>query len=450
MTSASTDRDKGAWPLGAVARLCTGWRGGGTSDTRAAPLSDTAFGGSDGKRVLMRKLLLAFAGLVVSGCETEVPPASMVSDSAGVRIVRTLRAEWEDTVRLVSASLMRVPLIDDPSATPLSLVQAAIVMSDGRIALIDRQQQRVFYYDRDGRESLSVGGRGQGPGEFESTRSLWEVGVGGLEVYDSRLGRLTEFTPDGSVAQISTLPREHFPRPPSNVWRVDARRLLVWEYNIGDGEVLTGSGGGERWGTNGVLRVVDFDTGFADTLRLAPAWETIREGARLWMAPFAATATVTVANERIFFTTGKTHVVEVYQLAQGLVGSFAFPSQDVPVESSTLTAMEASARSRSVETGTVFEAGIIFEEGLQPDIRPAFEDLKVDPSGTIWAQRHEPFREESERWWLITPDGVYRGLVQMPDRSRLLSFSLDGMVVLRLDSLDVPSVEVWTMPDLRH
>jgi len=321
-----------------------------------------------------------------------------------------------------------------------------VVLSDGGIALIEGQQQRIIRYDVDGREALAVGRQGQGPGEFETASALWETPEGGLEVYDSRLGRFTEFASDGSLVGIETLANDRFARPPPAAWRLDSLRVLAWEYNIGAGEVLGGTSAGQRWGTMGVLRVVDLRAGSADTLRVAPAWETIREGSRLWMAPFAARASVAVRDGQVFFTTGQAHDVEILALSGRPVATFRLPSRDGPVLASTLSDLEAEGRARSAADGITFQAGVIFDQALQPDIRPAFEDLKVDPSGAIWAQRHEPFQEDVESWWIIGTTGAYRGLVQLPERTRLLAFGPKVMLVLRLDALDVPSVEVWPMP----
>ena len=340
-----------------------------------------------------------------------------------------------------------MPVPDDPDASPLGVISSALVLSGGGVALIDRQQQRVLVYEDDGRQRLNLGGRGFAPGEFQAAASLEETASGTLMVYDSRLGRLTEFGPDGTLVGVTTLPRDMFPRPPSQTWRVGDGRLLAWEFNIGDGGVLARTNAAERWGARGVLRLIDLATSSADTLREAPAWETIREGSRMWVAPFAPVAGVTVLGRSVFFTTGQEHALEVFDLETSSRQRFEFPARDGPVDQALLRSLEAEGRAQSAVDGVPFEAGVIFNPALQPTLRPAFDGLLVDEAGTIWAKRYEPFRAGTESWWLISPAGVFRGLVELPPCCRLLSFGARVMVVLHRDEFDVPSVELWPYPD---
>jgi len=68
--------------------------------------------------------------------------------------------------------------------------------AQGRIFVLDRQDQHINVFDRGGGLQFTIGGTGEGPGEFGSPR---EVGISGrtLRVFDPQRGAIHEYDVDG-------------------------------------------------------------------------------------------------------------------------------------------------------------------------------------------------------------------------------------------------------------
>jgi len=102
------------------------------------------------------------------------------------------------------------------------------VNGKGDIYVADRQLNEVREYDREGRYLLTIGRKGQGPGEFQSIRTLSVNKQNDLFVYDNGLGRISiyifarkpqafkpgdEWHPERSGGQSSLWPKAPAFRP---------------------------------------------------------------------------------------------------------------------------------------------------------------------------------------------------------------------------------------------
>lgn len=113
--------------------------------------------------------------------------------------------EKSEKIELIKqASLQEILTIGGESepldGTPiLSMVFDAVTDGHGNIHLVDPGTNQVHSYGINGSYLRSLGGRGEGPGEFQSITSLTVDGENRLYVYDSMLSRLTVFTIDGDI-----------------------------------------------------------------------------------------------------------------------------------------------------------------------------------------------------------------------------------------------------------
>jgi len=91
-------------------------------------------------------------------------------------------------------------------AARLSEIVAIEAGDDGTLYVLDYIEQQLVSFDRDGNHRWSVGGRGQGPGEFGAAAGLAIDEQGKIWVWDPREQRFTVFRGDGSLDRT-------FPRP---------------------------------------------------------------------------------------------------------------------------------------------------------------------------------------------------------------------------------------------
>ena len=79
----------------------------------------------------------------------------------------------------------------------------ALSKQQGDIYLVDRSDNRVKSFDRNGRMVNAFGRRGGGPGEYEQISSLVVAADGNVHVLDGVLGRHTVFSPAGRLLGTS-------------------------------------------------------------------------------------------------------------------------------------------------------------------------------------------------------------------------------------------------------
>lgn len=123
--------------------------------------------------------------------------AQATRDSAGIRIVENDRPAWSATEVPVLAATPTLVIGDRPEPDyVLSRVAGAARLSDGRIVVADGGSLQLRFFDSAGVFISSVGGRGEGPGEFEQLADLWIV-AGDTIVALSMPATATFFDPRG-------------------------------------------------------------------------------------------------------------------------------------------------------------------------------------------------------------------------------------------------------------
>jgi len=94
---------------------------------------------------------------------------------------------------------------EHPTADSLGDISGIAVDAEGNTYLSDRLAAKIWIFDRDGRLSESIGGKGEGPGEFQAPTGIAVAPDGRLYVRD--ITRVTVFGPDeatGSVSEFET------------------------------------------------------------------------------------------------------------------------------------------------------------------------------------------------------------------------------------------------------
>ncbi len=79
-----------------------------------------------------------------------------------------------------------------------------------------------------------------------------------------------------------------------------------------------------------------------------------------------------------------------------------------------------------------------------PEVRPAYSDLKIDPSGFVWAAEYRGLLGSTEPtdWFVFSPRGDWLGTISTPPRFRVLEIGQDYVLGVQLDDLDVEHVQV--------
>lgn len=148
------------------------------------------------------------------GCTEQSDPEApgtaeyLRQDSSGIHVHLNGAADhvgqW-----LADRVIFEVGADEDPA---LWRVAGAVPFGSG-VAVADNASRSILLFDADGRQTASLGGEGDGPGEFRDVGSLWLSSSGRLVVFDRELQRLTAYTPSGDLEFTQGM-RPASPNPP--------------------------------------------------------------------------------------------------------------------------------------------------------------------------------------------------------------------------------------------
>jgi sugar lactone lactonase YvrE len=150
--------------------------------------------------------LLLLVSLIVGPLLSRGISAQTIVAENGVRIVHNAKGGVWGTAPKVSIELVRTIGDVDSDDENLAFNSPADLAVDtpGNIYIADSQNQRIQVFDPEGRYLRTVGRKGQGPGEFMSTRSIDFDGEGRFHVLDNRQRRIQVFASKGEV--LKTIP----------------------------------------------------------------------------------------------------------------------------------------------------------------------------------------------------------------------------------------------------
>ena len=143
-----------------------------------------------------------------AGCDSaSAPPASVVRDSAGVRIVENVEPRWtaEAAWWLSQEPVTQIGGIEGDPNQELYQVRGAIRLTDGNIIVVSAGTNELRFFRPDGSHIRTVGGQGDGPGEFRFVSWVSQLDGDSLAAFDGRQLRVSYFDPDGGFVRSMPL-----------------------------------------------------------------------------------------------------------------------------------------------------------------------------------------------------------------------------------------------------
>ena len=79
-----------------------------------------------------------------------------------------------------------------------------------------------------------------------------------------------------------------------------------------------------------------------------------------------------------------------------------------------------------------------------PATRPAYANMIVDPSGAFWLERYRGAseRDQPQEWLILDADGTWLGTIEVPDRFSVTDITLDAVLGVWRDELDIEHPQV--------
>jgi hypothetical protein len=144
---------------------------------------------------------------------------------------------------------------------------------------------------------------------------------------------------------------------------------------------------------------------------------------------------------RIFNGANDLMQVQELDMSGNLVRILRIPGYPLDLSAAQIAAERDFFLDRS-PPGSPFRQG--FEDAPASDTRPAYDDILVDPSGAVWLElfRGQSEQDQPEEWLVLDADGTWLGNVGIPDRFTVTDITIDAVLGVWRDELDVQHPQV--------
>ncbi|MDP2957642.1 MAG: hypothetical protein Q8N53_14545 [Longimicrobiales bacterium] len=344
------------------------------------------------------------------------------TDSAGVEIVLSAVAAAAVPVfaTVDSVPALRIGSIDGRREEQFGTISDVKPLRDGGVAVLDGQAAEIRLFDSDGAYRMSLGSKGQGPGELQSPTVLAVLLGDTLAVYDSRPRRITRFGPDGALGRITTLEDTRSQIPVAS-FLPDGRLVLQARWLHPDGGVPPKE---EPTFVRDTVVVMLFSTdgSLQDTIDILPSREAIQsiqvgDGS---VSVFKRTAAFGRTNvfaghpDGIWSSANDRFELRLRELGSGrLIRIVRAPGLEEPITEEFARAIQDRAVAEAETPDELRWAEAWYALSPRPETKPAYDRVVVDDQARVWVRTWSA-PEPATRWWVFDGSGDLLGSVDVP------------------------------------
>ncbi len=346
-------------------------------------------------------------------------------------------------------------------STPFSLIQGLRELPDGRVLVADPLEQVVLIADPDRGTADTLGGVGQGPGEYRQPDGLYPLPGDSTLLVDLGNARLTVIGPDGRFGATAPV-AQGTPGPRGAV------RIVLPAGTDAHGGIYYQPFGGGRPGmappdSAPVLRW-DRATGSIDTLTRVKRAEVATSSSgggggqqvRMMPVPLSPEDAWAVARDgRVAVARVGDYHVEWIDRDGRVVAGEPVPFEAVPIRRADKEEwLEGLAN--GLRVGVTVENGrrrMSFGRGGRgggpdpdrfdwPKNKPPFvaDGVRVSPDGEAWVERHVP-AAQAPLFDVFDADGARVRQVVLPRGRELIGFGRDAVYAVRVDEMGLQWLE---------
>lgn len=391
-------------------------------------------------------------GMLIGGCDQR--PVNTPQDGAGTEELRdAVPFEVRDSSRVIVAENTASevpPLAWSIETTPTYSfggtgapigdvfgIVGVVAMSEGRVAFADRRQ-RVIILDSDGGLLRTIGGRGQGPGEFMAISRLARSVGDTLHVYDVSNSRLSHLTVRGG--HLGSIPMRSVPP-------------ATYQGTLDDGTHVAALGRGAEVEGRGVrllrsqLELVRYDASgnFLNLIGTVAGPEALDFGrsvplVRQLRPTSGLKNTIVVTDGReVFVATGDRFDVLVFSPLGGDPSVIGWDMELLPL---TREDIEATYRGGPLEQAFTPSALAWWPDDRT---RATVLGLLVDDEANMWIKTDGWNQESAVTWSVFNRHGAHIASVEMPSRFELFDVRGGSLFGVWRDGLDVEFVQAWRL-----
>ncbi|WP_419937766.1 hypothetical protein [Candidatus Palauibacter sp.] len=384
-------------------------------------------------------------GVLVPGLCPRDAEAQRISavDSAGVTIVTSdpLRSDRRCTVG--SEPSLSVGEAFGDERYEFYNLRGMARLADGSVAAIDRRDQRVRIFSADGEFLRSMGGRGEGPGEFRNPWFLWALPGDTIQVGDYRPQRFHVFSPEGEFVRLVNL-NPLYQNPSrgggvlSNGASVNVREDREQETDF-------------RTPRRIFIEAHGPDGDLIRTLATLPGrrYGSARDVPRFYFSPvFDGQPDVDAEGATIAIAPGRDPEVRIHDEQFHLRRIIRWLDEARDVSRDDVRAWREQYVQRRQRAGAERlrpeDRALISDDRPVADRFPAASSVQVGRDGRIWVRRY-PRPREMTGWLVFEPGGDFFCHFAPVPGLDIYEFGADYILGVRGDVLDIESVAMYEL-----
>ncbi len=390
--------------------------------------------------------VLISSALAAAGCRERAPverAPGIAIDSAGVEVVTSDPRNSNVYCTLGEEPILSVGTLEGADPYMFYLVRGTARLSDGSIAVMDNGSGEIRVFDPAGRHLRSMGGKGEGPGEFRIGRFIWVLPGDTLWVGDYRPWRYHVYTSTGAFSRTVSMDPSYLNRSLgggvlANGVSVNVRnqfqpqeenfRLpepLFVEAHAADGTVigelarLEGRRFGQWEGTGGILWTLFDPIPVVDARGTAIAIATARE------------PEVRILDEEFRLR----RIVRWLDPDRGVTGAHVQAYREDLIE---------RRGGRGSENWRRFDDDMTSDRRPVADVFPTVEYVRLGRDGRLWVYPYRKPREGAD-WWVFGPDGDFQCRLDHPAGVTIYEVAADYLLGVHTDELGVERVVMFEL-----
>ncbi|MGH7542132.1 MAG: 6-bladed beta-propeller, partial [Gemmatimonadota bacterium] len=326
------------------------------------------------------------ATTLAAGCASGDAPATeaVERDSAGISIIENPRAIVEQPAgwTVGGAPNLEIGVVEGEPSHQLFAVTGVGQLTDGRVVVLNAGTQEVRFYDAAGAFLRSVGGEGEGPGEYRFPDLAGITLNDSIVVYDLMAARFTILDDRGRYARSVMAP---------GLVAEAVGRFTSGRFVVSSGSASAGPDTPEGIIANEVrFLTLGADAAVRDTIAVAhgPLLFLAHVARRISFTrvPFTARPSGAVQGDFLHVTWGAAPEIRTFSADGRLIRIIRVQGPGEPVEDDDFARVVERRVAEGDDPEEREELRRRYGEMRAPAIEPLFEGILVDRLGNVWAR----------------------------------------------------------------
>lgn len=319
----------------------------------------------------------------------------------------------------------------------LAGVIGASQLPNGVLVIGDGAAPRILMFSPGGRFLSTVGGRGDGPGEFRVPRWLGPCGTEGFAVYDVSQKRVTMFSATAtvrgtrSVAAAAGFSQVLRCLPESLVFLFSRpSRLLIQ--------------GGSRWTVATALtRVTDRTVDTLDARTGDQEYYVNRAHSGFAEVPLGRLVLGSAGRNRVYTCTNQDGHCKVFDAAGMRLGEFVVSTERLRVSASDWNrAIDSQLNAEPMRENRQLMAEVL-REVPRPAAFPLIDRIRGDSEDRLWVRTFAGYGTSDATWLILSERGRLLARVIAPRELQILEIGKDYVLGVSQDRDGVETVSLY-------